>query len=131
MFKKIGDIPLKGLKKGRFIEFFLMALSFWWSLILILPTSTFGTSTAYTSMALVATEPIWATYFLIVGLLHMIGLKNNNRELVMTASLISTITWLFVGTMLFIGSVATTGTGIYILVALLGASVYFSKGMSK
>lgn len=135
MKKKINDylffvIGKTGFTLSRVVEMFLLLLALWWAFVLFLPTSTFAISATYMPMALVAGEIVWAGFFLILATILGIGLWKQNQKTVQSGLLMSMVTWMFVGTTMVVGSFASTGSGVYILISLLCASVYFYKGVS-
>jgi hypothetical protein len=136
MKNKLMEYLSKTLQKTHFnlsrvVELFLMMLALWWAIVLMLPTSTFSTSDAYLPMAMVASEGMWASYFLFISIVQWLGLWYVNKKTILSGLLLSMTTWMFIGTMMMIGSPASTGSGIYILISLLCASAYFHKGVAE
>lgn len=136
MFKTLNDKLISLMIKTDFgmprvVEAFLMLLSFWWAFILLLPTDTFALSQTYQPMLLIMGEVWWGMYFGFLGCVLLYGLKYKEKKWVMVGLMISTVTWLFVGSLMLVGSLMTTGTGTYLLVSLLSASVYFYKGVRE
>lgn len=136
VLERLNCLLINSMIKGRFgmlkvTEGFMTLLAFWWSFVLLLPASTFAVSSAYDSMAVIAVEPVWGLFFGVLGLLHLTGFISDKKNIIQFSLMTSTITWLFVGTMMFIGANASTAMGIYMLVALLSASAYFYKGIER
>lgn len=136
MLKKMNTYFINVLVKTRFgmpqiVQVFLMLLSSWWAFVLYLPSQTFAISSAYKSMLFLAIEPVWATLFLLMAAIQLIALIKNSKRLSLYGLMISTVVWLFVGTMMLIAAAASTGSGIYLLVGLLSASTYFYMGVDR
>lgn len=110
------------------IEVALIASAYWWSFILIVPTETFDSAKAYSAMANLAGEEVWSGLFFIVASINLYSMIFERFPLRVIGLIASTGLWAFVATMFAIGDIATTGTGIYFIVACLNAFVVYKVG---
>lgn len=110
------------------IETALIACAMWWAFILGIPLETFDSSNSYKAMAGIAGEEVWSAVFFVVAILNSYGMIFE-RKLVRQVSLIASAgLWVFVSAMFAISNLATTGTGIYFIVACLNAYVVYKVG---
>jgi hypothetical protein len=131
LLKRVLKWIAKVLDHIKAIELSLIAAALWWSFILAMPIETFSTSVAYKAMAGIASEEVWSGIFLTVALLNIYGLIVE-KYLIRTISLvISSGLWVFVSAMFAMSSLATTGTGIYFIVACLNAFVVYKVGEQR
>lgn len=110
--------------KFRAIETTLMAISFYWGVILFLPLDTFSVSAAYHPMNNLAPEIVWATLMLIVSWMHCLGMLLDCRKIRRVGLMLAAGQWYFISTMLLLGSPADTAWGTYYVIATLSTWLY-------
>lgn len=113
------------------IEVAIIASLMWWAFILFIPLETFDSAPAYKAMANIAREEVWSIVFLIVALINLYGMICEDFKFRQAGLIISTGLWIFVATMFAISDIATTGTGIYFIVACLNAFVVYKVGEQR
>lgn len=126
--KQIRDWYKRAFHSVKIIESAIVGCLLWWAFILIVPLNTFETSIAYKAMAGIASEEVWSGVFFIVGILALYGMLTERYWIRRAALVLSNGLWFFVATMFAIGTLATTGTGIYFVVACLNAYVVYKVG---
>lgn len=110
------------------IETALIACAMWWAFILIIPLNTFEGGRAYDAMAGIASEEVWSAAFFVVACLNIYGMIFERKMVRQIALVASSGLWVFVSAMFAISDLATTGTGIYFIVACLNAYVVYKVG---
>jgi hypothetical protein len=110
------------------IETALIASAMWWAFILMVPLETFDSSTSYDAMANIASEEVWSAVFFVVAVLNIYGMIFERKIVRQIALVLSNGLWVFVSAMFAISNLATTGTGIYFIVACLNAFVVYKVG---
>lgn len=113
------------------IEAAIVASLLWWSFILAVPTSTFDSAKAYSAMSNVAPEEVWSVIFFILAIVNLYGMISEAFQARMLGLICSCGLWAFVATMFAISDIATTGTGIYFIVACLNAFVVYKVGEQR
>ena len=124
----VADIIKRFISHFRVIEVALVAALFWWGFILIIPIDTFGSSSVYNSMAEIAGEEVWAFVFIVVAAANLYSLIMKRFFINVVSSIISTGLWFYIATTFAINDVATTGTGIYYILACLNIFVVYKVG---
>ena len=112
----------------RVVEVAVIIALLWWSFILLVPTETFASAEAYEAMANVASEEVWGFFFLFVALLNLYSMIMDKFALNVIALVISSGLWAYVATSFAISDIATTGTGIYYILACLNTFVVYKVG---
>jgi hypothetical protein len=128
VFHKISNFIKYTLEVVKPIETAIIACLVWWSFILILPLDTFGSSKTYQAMAAIAREEVWSAVFFIVAVLNTYGMILERFKVRIVGLVLSNGLWIFVSAMFAIGNIATTGTGIYFIVACLNTYVIYKVG---
>lgn len=136
MFKKLNKYLVDNIVKASYgmpkvVEIFLMMIAFWWAFVLLMPTTIFTYSSSYIGMLQMAGETAWGIYFLVMGMIHFVGLQHGKHKVMLTGLMFSTFTWMLVGMLMLVETVATTGAGTYIMIGLLSALTYFYKGVKN
>ncbi|WP_426455477.1 hypothetical protein ACP26L_36275 (plasmid) [Paenibacillus sp. S-38] len=121
----------KFLKKLKPVEVTLSAISGYWGVMLLLPFDTFATSPAYDKMANLASESNWGIFMLLVSLYILLGMLIGHFRMRRIGLLFSTANWLFVSSMLFMGSPSSTGGGCYFIFAVLSSWAYMKVGEQR
>ena len=112
----------------RVIEVAIIAALLWWAFILIVPVNTFASSDVYNTMANVAREEVWGIFFLAVALLNLYSMIMDKFALNVIALVISSGIWAYIATAFAISDIATTGTGVYYILACLNTFVVYKVG---
>lgn len=113
------------------IEAAIVASLLWWSFILAVPINTFDSAKAYSAMSNVAGEEVWSVVFFILAIVNLYGMISERFQVRMLGLILSCGLWAFVATMFAISDIATTGTGIYFIVACLNAFVVYKVGEQR
>lgn len=119
------------LDQSKAVESAIIAGLLWWAFILALPFDTFDTSIAYRAMSGIAREEVWSGIFFVVAIASLYGMIMEQYSIRVTSLVISTGLWTFIAAMMAMGSLATTGTGIYFIVACLNAFVVYKVGEQR
>lgn len=112
----------------KVLESAIIAALFWWAFILSMPYDTFGSAKVYQTMANIAVEEVWAGLFFVIAVISLYGMITDNLKLLIPGLCISAGLWFFVSAMFAVGDLASTGTGIYFIVALLNSFVVYKVG---
>lgn len=118
----------RALDNVKAIEVALAASAMWWSFILAVPLETFDSSPSYKAMSGIASEEVWSAVFFVVAIGMMYGMIFEQKLVRQVALVASNGLWVFVSAMFAISNLATTGTGIYFIVACLNAYVVYKVG---
>lgn len=111
-----------GLRRSWFgdvepTEVLLVSCAAYWALILAWPADSFMTSLSYRTMDHIADELWWAGAAAILAALPVIALLAHRVWLRLLAALCHVGWWSFIATMILISNPASTGWGIYALLA--------------
>lgn len=112
----------------RVIEVAIIAALLWWAFILIIPVNTFASAEVYQTMANVASEGVWASFFLAVALLNLYSMIMNKFALNVITLIISCGIWAYIATAFAMSDIASTGTGVYYILACLNSFVVYKVG---
>lgn len=112
----------------RVIEVAIIVALLWWAFILFVPTSTFASAEVYNAMANVAREEVWGVFFLVVALLNLYSMIMDKFALNVISLVISSGIWAYIATTFAISDIASTGTGVYYILACLNTFVVYKVG---
>ena len=79
-------------------------------------------------MAAMMCEEVWSGIFFIVAVLNIYGMILERFKVRIVGLILSNGLWIFVSAMFAIGNIATTGTGIYFILACLNTYVIYKVG---
>jgi hypothetical protein len=113
------------------IEVSLIAAALWWAFILAMPLNTFETAQAYRAMEGIASEEVWSGIFFVIAILNIYGMLAERYKFRLVSLVLSSGLWVFIAAMFAMGNLATTGTGIYFIVACLNAFVVYKVGEQR
>lgn len=113
------------------IEVALIAALLWWSFILAMPIDTFHTGLDYKAMKDIASEEVWSAFFFLIAVLNIYGILSERFKLHVFSLCVQAGVWFFVSAMFAMSSLASTGTGIYFIVALLNSFVVYKVGEQR
>ena len=124
----IKDILKHLSNQFRVIEVAIIAALLWWAFILIVPMNTFSSAEVYSTMANVAREEVWGAFFLAVALVNLYSMIMDKFALNVIALVVSSGIWAYIATAFAISDIATTGTGVYYILACLNTFVVYKVG---
>lgn len=105
-------------------ELFLSVGSIFWGGWLLLPFDTFPSAPAYNAMALIAPEPVWGLWFVLVGIAWFAGLLAKVGRWRRWCALAASWDWCFVAVCFGLASGPNTGVVTYSFVAAASAWAY-------
>lgn len=126
--KNLLKETIKALHQIKAIETAIITALLWWAFILFIPLNTFASAKAYSAMAGIASEEVWAVVFFIIAILCLYGMIYDSYRIRQIGLILSTGIWIFIASMFAISDIATTSTGIYFIVACLNAYVVYKVG---
>jgi hypothetical protein len=96
-----------------------------WGIQLLLPWSTFGSSSGYVVLAQLMSEPVWGTLLLWLGITKIGSYLLNQRRVRLAGSLVGSMTWAFFSVAFGVANPAGTGIVVYPFLSLLSALIFW------